>query len=168
MPEADDLDYSSRAATEESKNVKLVMANGEIFDQPGHVNVIEAEFNNKTGTIPFRADFPNPKGLLRHGETGSIRMQETVKNALLVPQKATFELGDEHFIFTVNKDHVIKQQKITIAKELEDLFVVSEGLTENDTIIFEGMRQAHDGAHAEDFRFEETKEAYAHLKLKAE
>jgi membrane fusion protein (multidrug efflux system) len=168
VPEADYLDYSSRAATEESKNVKLLMANGEIFDQPGHVNVIEAEFNNKTGTIPFRADFPNPKGLLRHGETGSIRMQETVKNALLVPQKATFEIGEEHFIFTVNKDHVIKQQKITIAKELEDLFVVSEGLTENDTIIFEGMRQVHDGGHAEDFRTEEPEVAYAHLKLKAE
>jgi len=168
VPEADYLDYSSRAATEESKNVKLVMANGEIFDQPGRVNVIEAEFNNKTGTIPFRADFPNPKGLLRHGETGSIRMQETVKNALLVPQKATFEISEQHYIYTVNKDHVIKQQKITIAKELEDLFIVSEGLTEEDTIIFEGMRQVHDGGHVEDSRFEETKEAYAHLKLKAE
>ena len=168
VPEADYLDYCSRAPTEESKQVKLVMANGELFDQPGRVNVIEAEFDNKTGTIPFRADFPNPNSLLRHGETGNIRMQETVKNALLVPQKATFEISEQHYIYTVNKDHVIKQQKITVAKELEDLFVISEGVTEADTIIFEGMRQVHDGGHAEDYRFEEPAEAYAHLKLKAE
>jgi membrane fusion protein (multidrug efflux system) len=72
------------------------MANGKIFDQPGKVNVIEAKFNNETGTIPFRADFPNPKALLRHGETGNIRMKKLVKGAVLVPQKATFEIL-EHF-----------------------------------------------------------------------
>lgn len=168
VPEADYLEYSSRAATEESKQVKLVMANGQMFDQPGHVNVIEAEFNNKTGTIPFRADFPNPKGLLRHGETGNIRMQETVKDALLVPQKSTFEILNHHFIYVVDKEHTIHQRQITVAKELEDLFVIGEGLTADDTIIFEGMRQVHDGEKAEDYVFEETKEAYAHLKLKAE
>lgn len=168
VPEADYLDYSSRAATEESKQAKLVMANGQIFDQPGHMNVIEAEFNNKTGTIPFRADFPNPTGLLRHGETGSIRMQETVKNALLVPQKATFEILNHHFLFVVDKDHVIHQRQIEVAKELEDLYVISGGLSADETFIFEGMRQVEEGEKAEDFIIEEPKEAFAHLKLKAE
>ncbi len=168
VPEADYLDYASHSATEESKQATLVMANGQIFDQPGRMNVIEAEFNNKTGTIPFRADFPNPTGLLRHGETGSIRMQETVKNALLVPQKATFEILNHHFLYVVDKDHVIHQRQIEVAKELEDLYVISSGLSADDTFIFEGMRQVHDGEKAEDFVTEEPKEAFAHLKLKAE
>ena len=111
-------------------------------------NVIEGEFNNKTGTIPFRADFPNPKGLLRHGETGNIRMQRALKNALLVPQKSTFELGGEQYIFVVDKDDVIKQVKIKVVEELEDLFVVRGALTDKDKIIFEGQRQAHDGEKA--------------------
>ncbi len=168
VPEADYLEYSSTTPTEEMKQVKLLMANGQMFDQPGHVNVIEAEFNNKTGTIPFRADFPNPKGLLRHGETGSIRMQKTIKNALLVPQKSTFELFEKHYIYVVDKDHVIHQKQIEITQEVEDLFVISSGLTENDTFIFEGMRQVEDGEKAEDFETEDPKEAFAHLKLKAE
>lgn len=168
VPEADYLEYASREQSEESKKVSLVMANGKIFDQKGRVNVIEAEFNNKTGTIPFRADFPNPKGLLRHGETGSIRMQRTVKQALLVPQKSTFELGGDFYIYTVGKDDVIKQVKIKVAEELEDLFVVDGGLTTEDRIIFEGQRQAHDGEKAHDYRFEETKDAYANLKLQAQ
>lgn len=168
VPEADYLEYASHVQPEEVKRVSLVMANGKIFDQKGRVNVIEGEFNNKTGTIPFRADFPNPKGLLRHGETGSIRMQRTVKNALLVPQKSTFEFGGERFIFTVGKDDVIKQTKLEVADELEDLFVVKSGVTVDDRIIFEGQRQAHDGDKAEDYRFEEPKEAYAHLKLQAQ
>ena len=36
------------------------------FPQPGKIGAIEAKFNNETGNIAFRADFPNPDGLLRH------------------------------------------------------------------------------------------------------
>lgn len=168
VPESDYLEYASAVQPEDTKVVNLVMANGKVFDQTGRVNVIEGEFDNKTGTIPFRADFPNPKRLLRHGETGNIRMHRKMKHALLVPQKATFEILSEHYIFTVGKDDVIKQSKIHIAEELEDLYVVSEGVTEQDRIIFEGQRQAHDGDKAHDYRFEETKEAYANLKLRAQ
>ena len=31
--------------------VKLEMANGELFDQPGKIETIEADFNNETGNI---------------------------------------------------------------------------------------------------------------------
>jgi len=168
VPEADYLEYASEVQPEESKKVSLIMANGKLFDQKGRVNVIEGEFNNKTGTIPFRADFPNPKGLLRHGETGNIRMQRALKNALLVPQKSTFELGGEQYIYTVDKDDVIKQVKIKVIEELEDLFVVKGALTDKDKIIFEGQRQAHDGEKAHEYRYEETKDAYANLKLHAQ
>lgn len=168
VPEADYLEYASTEQSEESKKVSLIMANGKLFDQKGRVNVIEGEFNNKTGTIPFRADFPNPKGLLRHGETGNIRMQRALKHALLVPQKSTFELEGEQYIYTVDKDDVIKQVKIKVIEELEDLFVVSGALTDKDKIIFEGQRQAHDGEKAHEYRYEETKDAYANLKLHAQ
>ncbi len=170
VPEADYLEYASQVQPEENKVVSLVMANGKLFDQKGRINVIEGEFNNKTGTIPFRADFPNPKRLLRHGETGSIRMERTVKNALLVPQKATAEFDDERYVYVVGKDDVIKQVKLDVLEELEDLYVVkpSTGVTDQDRIIFEGQRQVHDGDKAHDYRFEETKDAYANLKLKAQ
>jgi membrane fusion protein (multidrug efflux system) len=162
------LNYMSEKHSEEVKQVRLIMANGKMFDQPGRINVIEGEFDNTTGTIPFRADFPNPKGLLRHGETGIVQMKKTVKNALLVPQKATFESGDSHYIYVVDKDHIAHQRKIVITEELEDVFVISSGVTEKDEIIFEGQRQAHEGYKLQDFVFEEPVEAFKNLKLKAE
>ena len=168
VPEADYLEYASEVQPEERKHVKLIMANGQVFDQPGRVNVIEGEFNNKTGTILFRADFANPNSLLRHGETGNIRMQKTIKQALLVPQKSTQEIRSERFVFVVGKDHIIKRKHVEISEELEDLFIVTDGVTEEDSIIFEGVRQAKDGAKAEDYRFEEPEAAFAHLKLKAQ
>jgi len=73
-----------------------MMANGKYFDYPGIVETIEADFNNETGNISFRATFPNPKALLRHGETGNIHITLPYKNAMLIPQKATFEVLDKN------------------------------------------------------------------------
>ncbi|MFC5453553.1 efflux RND transporter periplasmic adaptor subunit [Prosthecobacter fluviatilis] len=168
VPEAEYLDYMSEEQPEERKKVELLMANGKIFNQPGRVNVIEAEFNNQTGTIPFRADFPNPDRLLRHGETGNIRMKKLVKDALLVPQKCTFEILDHHYVYVVGKDNIIKQERIHVVEEVEDLFIVSSGVTTEDKIIFEGMRQARDGDKAGEYTFEKPEEAFKELKIKAE
>lgn len=167
VPEAEYLDYASQEQPEDRKVVKLVMANGEVFKESGRVNVIEAEFNNETGTIPFRADFPNPDGLLRHGGTGNIQMNKLVKGAILIPQKATFEVLDHHYVFVVGKDDVLTQQRVHISEEIEDLFIISEGITENDKIVLEGLRQAKSGKKAE-YEFEEPEEAFKHLKLRAE
>ena len=56
-----------------------MLANGEKFDQPGKIGAIEADFNNENGNIPFRADFPNPDRLLRHGQTGTIGDQPSAE-----------------------------------------------------------------------------------------
>lgn len=168
MPEAEYLDYMSEDQPEERKTVSLLMANGQTFKETGKINVIEAEFNNQTGTIPFRADFPNPDRLLRHGETGNIRMKKLVKGALLVPQKSTFQVLDHYYVFVVGKDDMIRQERIHKVEEVEDLFIIDKGVTENDRIVFEGLRDAHDGEKAVDYEFEEPKEAFKKLKLNAE
>ncbi|MBN8245847.1 MAG: efflux RND transporter periplasmic adaptor subunit [Verrucomicrobia bacterium] len=167
VPEADYLEYASQPQPEDRKAVDLVMANGKTFSHPGRINAIEAEFNGETGTIPFRADFPNPDGLLRHGETGSIRMKKLVPGAVLVPQKATFEVLDHHYVLVVGTNDVVTQQRIHISDEMEDLFIVSGGVTEQDKIVVEGLRQAHSGEKAE-YEFEEPEKAFQHLKLRAE
>ena len=51
---------------------------GNKFPQPGKIGAIEAKFNNETGNIAFRADFPNPDGLLRHGQTGTVLIHRKV------------------------------------------------------------------------------------------
>lgn len=167
VPESDYLEYASQAQPEDRKIVELVMANRKVFPHPGRINAIEAEFNNETGTIPFRADFPNPNRLLRHGQTGTIRMRKLVKDAVLVPQKATFEVLDHHYILVVGKDDVVTQQRIHISEEIEDLFLVSSGVTDKGRIVVEGIRQAKPGEKAE-FEFLEPEEAFKNLKLRAE
>ena len=75
VPEVEYLNYITKIKTKEKQKVLLQMANKELFDMPGIVETIEADFNNESGNIAFRATFQNPKGILRHGETGNVMMQ---------------------------------------------------------------------------------------------
>jgi membrane fusion protein, multidrug efflux system len=141
VPEAEYLDYKSKLNKDSVIKVKLLMANNELFEHTGIVETIEADFNNETGNIAFRATFPNPKGLLRHGETGNVQIPLRFKNAVMIPQKATFEVLEKKYVFVVGNDSVVKQKEITIGSEMPDLYVVKNGLNENEKILIEGLRK---------------------------
>lgn len=145
VPEAEYLDYKANMTDENLAKVSLLMANNKLFNQSGVVKTIEADFNNETGTIMFRATFPNPKGLLRHGETGNIQMTVPLRHALIIPQKATFEILEKKYVFIVDKDNVVRQKEVIIASEMPDIYVVKQGLTESDHILVEGIRKVKDG-----------------------
>ncbi len=105
VPEARYLEYMADPEQDkEEQKIELVLANGNKFPQTGKIGAIEANFNNETGNIPFRADFPNPDGLLRHGQTGNVLIHRTLKNALVIPQRATFEILDKQYVYVVDKD----------------------------------------------------------------
>jgi membrane fusion protein (multidrug efflux system) len=140
VPEAEYLDYITSASKDSKQRVELLMANNQRFNQTGIVETIGGEFNSETGNIAFRATFPNPNQILRHGETGSILMTVPFKNAILIPQKATFQILDKTYVFVIDKNNVAKQREIKVAAELPNLFIIDRGLSENDTILLEGIR----------------------------
>jgi membrane fusion protein (multidrug efflux system) len=167
VPEAEYLDYATRPAGERSRPVRLWMANGRLFVEPGVVMVIEADFNSDTGTIPFRADFPNPDGLLRHGQTCNLVMETPVPGALLVPQKSTFEVLDHNYVYVIGADGTVGQRRVEVREGVEDLFIVDQGLDDDDIVLIEGLRQVHDGEQVT-YDLVAPDQAFANLKLPAE
>ncbi|MBU2945188.1 efflux RND transporter periplasmic adaptor subunit [Zobellia uliginosa] len=149
VSEAEYLNYALNGNSEDKIGVELLMANNQKFDQEGIVETIEGEFNNETGNIAFRATFPNPKGLLRHGETGSILMKLPLKDVMIIPQKATFEVLDKKFVFVVDESNIVHRKEVTVSSELPHLFVVQEGLSKNDKVLLEGIRLVKEGSHIE-------------------
>jgi membrane fusion protein (multidrug efflux system) len=167
VPEAEYLDYATRPADERSRPVRLRMANGRLFAETGVVTVIEADFNSDTGTIPFRADFPNPDGLLRHGQTCNLVMESPVPGALLVPQKSTFEVLDHNYVYVIGADGKVSQRRVDVREGVEDLFIVDRGLDDDDIVLIEGLRQVHDGEQVT-YDLVGPDQAFANLKLPAE
>ena len=168
VPEGRYLEYmSGQAQHQESQTIELVLANGKTFQHTGKIGAIEAKFNNETGNIPFRADFPNPDRLLRHGQTGNVLIHRTLKSALVIPQRATFEILDKRYVFVIDKEGLVQQRYIVVQNELDDIFVVKSGLDVSDKIVLEGVRQVHDGEKVE-YEFRKPEEALANQKHHAE
>ena len=150
VPETEYLDYKTHSSGDNrTKKVRLRMANGQIFNQTGVIETIEADFDNSSGNIEFRATFPNPDKLLRHGETGTILMLKPYNNAILIPQKAVFEIMDKNYVYVVNKEGKLEQRLITIEAEVPHLFIIKEGLKDDDKILIEGLRKVHSGEKVE-------------------
>ena len=167
VPEAEYLDYKTNLKGDKPMEVRLKMANHEMFKYPGYVKTIEADFNNETGNIAFSATFPNPDLLLRHGETGNVIVTIPLKNAIIIPQKATYEVLDQKYVFVVDKNNVLKSRRITIGAEMPDLYVVSKGLNEKDKILLEGLRLVNENDTI-NYKYQDPKDVIKHLVLHAE
>jgi membrane fusion protein (multidrug efflux system) len=170
VPEAQYLEYmASQNHDKQDEQIELMLADGSKFNQVGRIGAIEAKFNNETGNIPFRADFPNPDRLLRHGQTGTVVIRRVLKDALVIPQRATFEILDKRYVYVVDKDDVVHQREINVQNhgEMEDIFVIKKGLKVGDKIVLEGMRQIRDGEKVE-YEFRSPELVMAKLKNRAE
>ncbi len=168
VPEAEYLNFRLNEKKDSLMKVNLLMANNLLFNQTGIVQAIEADFNNETGNIAFRATFPNPKGLLRHGETGNVEMTVPLKNALIIPQKATFEVLEKKYVFVVDKDKVVHQREIVIDAEMPDLYIIRSGVAENERIVLEGIRKVKDNDKLEEYEYLDPKIVIPHLKVYVE
>jgi membrane fusion protein (multidrug efflux system) len=169
VPEARYLEYMAGVSQgKEPTQVELQLADHSKFKYPGAIAAIEAQFNNENGNLRFRADFPNPDLLLRHGMTGTVLLRRTVHDAVVIPQRATFEILDKRYVYVVDKDGTAHQHQIKVRNELPDIFVIESGLRVDDKIVYEGVRQIHDGSTVEQSEFRAPDQILAHLKYHAE
>lgn len=144
LSEIDYLNYIS-SGEKEIKTVSLKLANNELYPYQGKIEMIESEFDRETGNIAFRARFPNPDAILKHGANGKIIINKILKNALIIPQKSTFEIQEKLYIFIVDKDNKLKQRNIMPKMRFPDYYAIESGLTKEDKIIFEGVENLKDG-----------------------
>jgi membrane fusion protein, multidrug efflux system len=147
--EVEYLAFKERTKANTQEKVGLLLANNQPYESPGIIETIEGEFDKNAGTIAVKAKFPNPNLLLKHGETGKVRLTVPVNNALIIPQKATYELLDKVYVFVVDEKNVVKAVSISIKQKLDNLYVIDGGVSANDKILLEGLQTVQDGDKVE-------------------
>lgn len=167
VSEPEYIDYQTNIKDRADSNISLRLANGTKLKYKGKVQLIESEFDNETGNVAFRAIFPNPDKLLKNGETGKVLMTVPINNALIIPQKATYEIQDKKYVFIVDKNNVVKSREIKITGEVPDLYVVKSGLEVTDKILLEGVQKVKDDEKIK-FDYIKPEKVIAGLKLYAE
>jgi membrane fusion protein (multidrug efflux system) len=147
VSEKEYLDYSSnfKDKSQQSNNVTLILANGEEHPFKGRVETTEGEIDPNTGNIAFRARFNNPEKILKHGASGKVRLLKKYKNALIIPQKATFEIQDRMYVYVIDNNNRVKTKAITSNHRMQHFYIIDSGLNEDDKIIYEGIQNVKDG-----------------------
>jgi membrane fusion protein (multidrug efflux system) len=140
VSEQEYLDYKTRLKQVGGNTVSLLLANNQPHQYKGTIETIEGEFDNNTGNIAFRAKFPNPDLLLKHGETGKVQMTLPLHQVLVIPQKATYELQDKNYVYVVDAQNRIHTRNITVRQRMTNLYVIDAGLAENEKILLEGIQ----------------------------
>ena len=166
VSEPEYLDYQTNLKGRANNKVGLLLANNQPFKYKGQVETIESEFDNETGNIAFRARFPNNDKLLRNGETGKVQMTVPLKGALIIPQKATYEIQDKVYVFVIGNDHVARSKQITIYSQMPDLYVVN-GISATDKILLEGVQKVKDDDKV-NAEYRAPREVMAELQLRTE
>lgn len=148
VSEGEYLEYvkSKISDPEENNNlVTLKLADGSHYPHEGNIETMEGEFKASTGSIAFRAHFPNPDKLLKHGATGRISLSNTMNNALMVPQKAVFEIQDKNFVFIVDSNNHVSMRSFVPKLRFSHYYIVESGLQAGDKIVYEGIQNISEG-----------------------
>ena len=126
--------------------VDLVLADGSVHSQKGHLDAIERAIDPTTGTLALQFKFPNPGGLVRPGQYGRARfILETKKNAMLVPQRAVQELQNLYSVAVVGADNKVTFKTVKMGPRMGSLWVVESGLQGNERVVVAGLQRVREG-----------------------
>jgi membrane fusion protein (multidrug efflux system) len=126
-------------------DVKFRMPNGTMYEESGRIETISGIVDQTSGTVSFRASFPNKKGILLSGTSGNVIISKLMKEALIIPQKSTFSQQDKILVYKVQADSVL--QDAIMVKSLPDgiNYVVLDGLESGDKIVTDGIATLRNG-----------------------
>lgn len=120
--------------------VKLRLADGQLYPLEGKVATVSGVIEGTTGSASVRALFDNPNGMLRSGNTGTIVMPRNNDDVIVIPQKATYEIQNLRYVYTVNDSNKTVSTPIEVLPVNDGKnFVVTSGLKSGDRVVVEGV-----------------------------
>lgn len=118
--------------------VQLELVNGKIYEEEGKIETVTGQVDPSTGTVGFRAVFPNT-GILASGNSGKIRIPKTYENVPVVPESSSFEQQGIVYVYGVQGDTMAVSMPIQVTDRVNNLIVVESGISQGDRIVAQGV-----------------------------
>jgi len=139
------------------RSLQLILGDGTVYAQRGRALLVNREVDTRTGTIQVRAEFPNPGNVLRPGQYARIRaVTEVRKGALVIPQRAIFELQGVNQVGVVGPDNKVTIKSVQLGPQLADVWIVESGLQAGDSVIVDGLQRVKNGMTVAPAAFKDT------------
>ncbi len=111
------------------------------------LDVIDNQVDSSTGTIRFKAYFPNTDLHLWPG--GFVTAHLTVKvlkGVLTVPPAAVQTGPTSSFVYVLGDKNTVKQTTVTVGQQNESMAVIQSGLDAGDQVVLQGASRLNDGS----------------------
>ncbi len=125
--------------------LRLQIAGGIDYVLEGSLESVSGVVDRSTGALSARAAFPNPDGQLLSGGTGRIVVKNVLKQAIVIPQAATYEIQDKVYVYKVVDGKTVSTIITVLPVSDGQNYVVTGGLTEGETIVAKGASYIKEG-----------------------
>lgn len=126
-------------------DLELILADGSVYNHKGRIETINGMVNPRTGSISYRAIFPNPDNLLRSGISGAVKMPSALNEVVMLPQKATFEMQGKRFVYLLGKENKVKTKEVVVSNTTDTHFIIKEGLELGQKYVADGLIKLREG-----------------------
>jgi membrane fusion protein (multidrug efflux system) len=141
------LGHSIDSSAKHAPPFHIVLADGSVYPHPGKLDFVDAAVDPRTGTLPVRLTVPNPERLLRAGQFARVVVDaETLKDALLLPQRAVQELQGNTYVWIAAADHHVERRDVLMGSRVGDEWLVVRGLSAGDEVVVDGAQKLRDGS----------------------
>ena len=125
----------------------LILADGTIYPQKGHILYTDRQVDIATGSIRIASAFPNAKNILRPGQFGRVRASTyTRNNALLVPQRAVIEIQGTYQLAVVGNDNNVNVRIVKVGERVGTQWIIDSGVKRGEMVIVEGVQKVREGS----------------------
>ncbi|MFH1117380.1 MAG: efflux RND transporter periplasmic adaptor subunit [Pseudomonadota bacterium] len=126
------------------------LSNESDFFHRGHIDFIDTRIADDTGSMRFRAVFPNPRMTLVPGMFARVRVPGSSKyDAVLIPGSAVGRDQAVQFVYVTNKDGVVERRNIELGPDACGLRIVRKGLNADVGVVVNGTQGIRPGAVVE-------------------
>lgn len=126
--------------------VYLTLSDGKEYPIPGEVDFIDRNIDPATGAIAMRAEFPNPKGIIKPGNFANVKLiLNEQDDAIVIPQSTLQQVQDKYFVFILDTANKINRVPVILGQYIGNTVVVSDGLEPGARILLEGYQKIRQG-----------------------
>jgi membrane fusion protein (multidrug efflux system) len=140
------LEFLKEGVLKNITDASLLLPDYSLYNQKGKIQTVSGQVDAETGSFNVRAIFENPESLLRTGNSATIQLPKTIKDALVIPQAATYEIQGGVYVYVVDAQSQAKSIKIAVTSTMSGkAYIVTSGLKTNDQVIIEGINTLSSG-----------------------
>lgn len=141
--------FISRISDRQKATVTFDAYPGVAFDAV--VFEVSPVLDTATRTMGVKLRFTKPDSRIKVGMYGRVKLvTDSVRDAIVIPNNAIVSRNDKNYVFTVERnegaDSVVHLTPITIGISVDDRTEITEGLKEDDEVVYKGMTFLNEGS----------------------